>query len=123
LGRGLVVFQVALSLLLLISAGLFVRTLLNLRGVELGFNPNNLLLFNIQPELIGYKGERLTQVYEQLAERLGTVPGVRKATVSSVPLLAGLQTSRGVVRHVVLIAAPAASGSFDPSGQCNINPV
>ena len=53
------VVQVALSLLLLVGAGLFVRTLLNLQRVDPGFNTQNLLLFEVQPALIGYKDEKL----------------------------------------------------------------
>ena len=49
--------QVALSLLLLVGAGLFVRTLLNLQRVDPGFNTRNLLLFEVSPGLIGYKDE------------------------------------------------------------------
>ena len=64
LSRGLVVLQVALSLLLLVGAGLFVRTLLNLQRVDPGFNTRNLLLFDIRPGLIGYKEEKLEQLYQ-----------------------------------------------------------
>ncbi len=64
LSRGLVVLQVALSLLLLVGAGLFVRTLLNLQRVDPGFNTRNLLLFDIRPGLIGYKDEKLEQLYQ-----------------------------------------------------------
>src|SRR5262249_14190699 len=70
LSRGLVVMQVALSLLLLVGAGLFVRTLLNLQRVDVGFNTQNLLLFGMSPSLIGYKDERLVQLYGRMAERL-----------------------------------------------------
>jgi predicted lysophospholipase L1 biosynthesis ABC-type transport system permease subunit len=62
LSRGLVVVQVALSLLLLVGAGLFVRTLLNLQRVDPGFNTQNLLLFGVEPGLIGYKDEKLRQL-------------------------------------------------------------
>src|SRR5205814_2157777 len=57
LSRGLVVSQIALSLVLMVGAGLFVRTLLNLQRVDPGFNARNLLLFRIRPELLGYKDE------------------------------------------------------------------
>src|SRR5215468_10136821 len=59
LSRGLVMGQVALSLLLLIGAGLFVRTLINLQHVDPGFNTRNLLLFRVQPSLLGYTNEKL----------------------------------------------------------------
>ncbi len=55
LSKGLVVLQVSLSLLLLVGAGLFIRTLYNLQRVSLGFNQENLLVFRLQPEQSGYK--------------------------------------------------------------------
>jgi predicted permease len=88
LSKGLVVLQVALSLLLLVGAGLFIRTLYNLQQVDLGFNQEKLLLFALNPEQGGYKGERLTQFYEQLSARLDNLPGVRAATFGAVPLIA-----------------------------------
>ncbi|MGH9845431.1 MAG: ABC transporter permease [Blastocatellia bacterium] len=66
LSKGLIVAQVALSLLLLVGAGLFIRTLHNLQQVNLGFNQENLLVFKLQPAQAGYKGERLLRFYQQL---------------------------------------------------------
>jgi predicted permease len=88
LSKGLIVAQVALSLLLLVGAGLFIRTLYNLQQVNLGFNPENLLLFRLQPRQVGYKDERLVQFYQQLLTRLDKLPGVRAATFARVPLIA-----------------------------------
>jgi len=88
LSKGLVVLQVALSLLLLVGAGLFIRTLYNLQQVNLGFNQEKLLLFALDPLQGGYKDERLTQFYEQLSARLDNLPGVRAATFGAVPLIA-----------------------------------
>src|SRR6185436_2322810 len=88
LSKGLIVAQVALSLLLLIGAGLFIRTLYNLQQVNLGFNQQNLLLFRLQPQLSGYKDERLVQLYQELLGRLDHLPGVRAATFARVPLIA-----------------------------------
>jgi predicted permease len=79
LSKGLLVAQVAMSLVLLIGAGLFVRTLRNLTRLDLGFNRENLLLFNVFPAGIGYKGERLATLYQQLLERIESTPGVRSA--------------------------------------------
>ncbi|HEX6284443.1 MAG TPA: FtsX-like permease family protein, partial [Pyrinomonadaceae bacterium] len=79
---------VALSALLLLGAGLFIHTLYNLQRVELGFNPNNLLLFTLRPVQSEYKAERLLRLYRQLFERLDQVPGVRSATFGSVALIA-----------------------------------
>jgi len=88
LSQGLVVLQVALSLLLLVGAGLFIRTLYNLQRVNLGFNQENLLLFALNPLQGGYKDERLAQFYQQLSARLDNLPGVRAATFGAVPLIA-----------------------------------
>jgi predicted permease len=88
LSQGLVVLQVALSLLLLVGAGLFIRTLYNLQRVNLGFNQENLLLFALNPPQGGYKDERLTQFYQQLSARLDNLPGVRAATFGAIPLIA-----------------------------------
>src|SRR5207245_5118081 len=82
LGKTLVVTQVALSVLLLVGAGLFVRTLTNLESVNIGFDRRNLLLFGINPTEDGYKGERLADFYRELTRRLEALPGVRSATMS-----------------------------------------
>jgi predicted permease len=88
LSKGLVVLQVALSLLALMGAGLFIRTLYNLQRVNLGFNQENLLIFALNPGQGGYRDERLRQFYEQLSARLDNLPGVRAATFGAVPLIA-----------------------------------
>jgi predicted permease len=88
LSRGLIVAQVALSLLLLIGAGLCIRTLYNLQHVNVGFNQDNLLLFGVQPELDGYKDDGLIRFYQQLFARLDNLPGVRSATFAKIPLVA-----------------------------------
>src|ERR1051325_1251084 len=88
LSKGLIVVQVALSLLLLIGATLFIRTLYNLQRVNLGFNEENLLLFRLQPQQAGYVDERLIKFYQQLFARLDHLPGVRSATFGMVPLIA-----------------------------------
>ncbi|MBO0858439.1 MAG: ABC transporter permease [Chloracidobacterium sp.] len=88
LSKGLIVAQVALSLLILIGAGLFIRTLYNLQQVDLGFNQQNLLIFRLQPKQGGYKDERLLQFYQRLSERLDNLPGVRAATFANVMLIA-----------------------------------
>ncbi len=121
LSRGLVVSQVALSLLLMVGAGLFVRTLLNLKRVDPGFNTHNLLLFTVRPGLLGYKDERVTQIFEQLAEHIEAQPGVQKVTFSGVPLLARIQSTRSVYLRNALTAVPDAEGKIKPSGQCKIN--
>jgi predicted permease len=97
LSKGLIVAQVALSLLLLVGAGLFIRTLYNLQRVNLGFNQENLLLFRLQPQQGGYKDERLVQFYQQLLARLDALPGVRAATFGKVPLIADDNLVNGIL--------------------------
>ena len=117
LSRGLVVVQVALSLLLLVGAGLFVRTLLNLQRVDPGFNTQNLLLFDVQPGLIGYKDDKLREVYRQISERIETVPGVQAVTFSRVPLLSQSSSSSSVFLRAALSATPDSEGRLTPNGE------
>ncbi len=94
LGSCLVVAQVALSVVVLVGAGLLVRTLTNLRKVNPGFDTHNVLLFGINPTLAGYKVERSQTLYRALQARLTSVPGVLSASYSSDTLLSnGLWTS------------------------------
>ena len=117
LSRGLVVVQVALSLLLLVGAGLFVRTLLNLQRVDPGFNTQNLLLFEVQPALIGYKDEKLRQIYQQISERVEAVPGVQAVTFSRMPLLSYSSSSSSVFLREALSAPPDSEGRIKPTGE------
>src|SRR4030095_4646854 len=87
LAKGLVVAQVAISLVLLVAASLFAVTLRNLHAVEMGFNPNQLLLFRVQPQLNGYRPPDIAALYARLLERIAAVPGVRSATLSRHGLL------------------------------------
>jgi predicted permease len=123
LSRGLVILQVALSLVALAGAGLFVRTLVNLQSVDPGFNTRNLLLFDVRPVLIGYKDEKLERLYRQMAERLEAVPGAQKVTFSRDPLLARVGSTRSVYLRGALTAAPDAEGGIKASGRCDIHHV
>jgi predicted permease len=96
LRRALVVAQVAISLLLLIGAGLFVRSLRNLKALDPGFVRESVLLVNINPEASGYKGQRLRDYYERLLERTATLPDVRSASLASITPLAGSRWNNGV---------------------------
>jgi predicted permease len=88
-GKAIVVVQVALSMVLVTGAGLFVRTLTRLEGEGLGFRSRNLLLFNVQlPETRYPKGASI-QVLRKLEERLASVPGVEQETLTYVPLMSG----------------------------------
>ena len=89
LGRSLLIVQVAISLVLLVGAGLFLRTLANLRQVDVGFNPQNLLLFRVNPQLNGYDEKRMPGFYRDVLERVAAVPGVRAVAMSNPALLSG----------------------------------
>jgi predicted permease len=86
LGKALVVSQVALSLLLLIAAGLFVRTLINLQNLPVGFNQENVMLFTIDSSAVGFKSDdpRLVKMLEDVETKVKTVPGVSAASFSFV---------------------------------------
>jgi len=96
LSKSLVVAQVSISVLLLIGAGLLIRTLRNLQQVDTGFNTHNLLLFSVEPRLIGYKEDRLASLYQQMFDRLEAVPGVQSVTFSRHALLALGSTSKSL---------------------------
>jgi predicted permease len=87
IGNALVVAQVALAIVVLVGAGLLVRTLANLRGVDVGFDSHNILIFGIDPTLIGYKGPQADSLYRDLQGRLSETPGVTSASYSMMPLL------------------------------------
>lgn len=93
LSKSLLVAQVAISVVLLIGAGLFLRTVENLRHVDVGFNPNNLVLFRVSPQLNGYEPERVEALCRQMKERLLAVPGVRAVSLSFPALLSGAASS------------------------------
>ncbi len=85
LPKTLVTAQIMLSLILLAGAGLFLRTLHNLRNQDLGFNRRNVLLMSFNAKFAGYKPEQLNALYEKILGRMDALPGVRSATVSGAP--------------------------------------
>lgn len=93
LGSVLVVAQVAVSLILLVGAGLFARSLIKLQQEDLGFNRDNVLLASIDTRLAGYKPEELSAVYRQLYDRLSTLPNVHSATIASFSPMQGSSTN------------------------------
>jgi predicted permease len=86
-GKTIVVVQVALSMLLLVGAGLFVRTLMNLNGSHLGFRPDGILLFDLQPPRTRYAEPKDLAFYHRVEERLRAVPGVDAVTLSDITLI------------------------------------
>jgi len=100
-GKTIVTVQVALSMLLVVGAGLFVRTLIQLGRTPLGFQPHNLLLFNVEmPEKL-YPKATSTVLLHSLEERLSSVPGVQNVSLTREPLISG----------------SASNGTFIPEGQ------
>jgi predicted permease len=89
LRKGLVTAQVALSFLLLFGAGLFVRSLQNLKTTETGVDLDNLITFQLSPDLSGYDDDRTVYFYRDLLDRLRSAPGVKSAGMAAVPILSG----------------------------------
>jgi predicted permease len=87
--KGLVVAQIALSLLLLIGAGLFTRSLYNLRELDPGFATENLMTFTIDPSLVGYQKERARSLFERVQHALASLPGVKAASMATTAALTG----------------------------------
>ena len=110
LSRGLLVVQVAFSLALLVGAGLFLQTVNHLRHVDVGFDPDNLLLVRVTPRLSGYDAPRATALYRTLLERFASVPGVRGATLSQPALLSGSIHSTEMYVH-------GQPGGGEPAGK------
>ncbi len=96
LSQMLMVVQIALSLVLLVSTGLFVRTLGNLGAIDAGFNRHHLVLFRIDATSAGYTREQFAGLQIRIQERLALIPGVRTATFSSVPLLSRVRQNKRI---------------------------
>ena len=87
--RSLVIAQIALSTALLVVAGLFVRSLLNVSRVDLGVQTDNVVTFAISPELNGYESEESKALFQRAEEALLAIPGVTSVTAAMVPILSG----------------------------------
>lgn len=94
--NSLVVSQIALSVTLLIVAGLLTRSLLNVTGVDLGLSSERMLTLSLSPRLNGYAPERSAALFAQLEEQLAAIPGSLGVSSSSVQLLAGNDWGTGV---------------------------
>ena len=106
LGRSLVVVQVTVTLLLLVAAGAFVRSLQNLRTLDIGFNKQNVLMFELDARQTGYRGAQLTSLYDRLLERINGLPGVQSSALSRVTYSRGIWGDSIVIpgdreRHVI----------------------
>jgi predicted permease len=92
----LMALQVAVSVPLVAGAAIFLETVHNLGRVDLGFNPERLVSFRIDPSLSGYERERVEQIYERVLDRLRATPGISSATLVTDPLLAGTSSNTTV---------------------------
>jgi predicted permease len=81
--------QIALSMALLVSAGLFTKSLMNVSRVDLGLKVDNVIMFGVSPELNGYTPERTKHLFERLEDELAALPGVTGVTAALVPLIGG----------------------------------
>ena len=97
LRSGLILVQVALSLPLLVSAALLLRTLQNLRALDTGFGKENVLLASVNPALNGYSKERMAAFYDELLARTRALPGVRFAGLASDSPISGGWDQNGIV--------------------------
>lgn len=119
LRNGLVVAQVALSLVLLATAGLFLRSLGNASSIDIGFRPENMLTLSVDPRIHNYSRERTAQFFTQLRERVAALPGVRSVSFTDMPQLSLAHTSYdyeadGQKAHAN--AYSVASGYFETMG-------
>ncbi len=87
-GKSIVAFQIALSTLLVVGAGLFVRTLVKLNSVDVGFNADDLVLFEIIPSVRRYPGPKDVQLHQQLERRFAALPGVERVAPGAVTYIA-----------------------------------
>jgi predicted permease len=97
LSAALVVMQVGLSMVLLTGAGLFARSLAKLQNEDVGFDRTNMLLVGIDPRLAGYKPTELAGLYQQVIDRLSTVPNVQSVSMATYAPLSGSQRSSSIV--------------------------
>ena len=107
LGHALVTAQIVFSLVLLVAAGLFGRTLSKLHAIQLGFERENVLLLTIRPGSVGYKGPELFQLYERVRADLAHLPGVQNVSLSA----GALPMGGGTLAPVGIVGAEAVTGA------------
>src|ERR1051326_1707003 len=117
MGAILVVTQMAVSLLLLVGAGLFDRTIASLHDIPLGFNREHVLLFSIRPYTVGYDAPASLRLFKEVRERLRQLPGVRDVGISqaALPMRGGTSAMVEVVGAVPAATPPhAVLGTVGP---------
>jgi predicted permease len=107
LSKVLLVLQVGMSLVLIIGAGLFLRTLENLKRVDVGFDSTNLLMFNVNPSVNRYDADRSLQVFRQALERMSSLPGVKSAALTRTTLLSGSTSTTSIYKQGQTSQEPA----------------
>jgi putative ABC transport system permease protein len=103
--------QIALAMLLLASSGFFVKSLLNVSRLDLGFKIDHVVTFGLSPDRNGYSVDRTRLFFQRLEDELRAAPGVTAVTMSNVPLLAGSNRSRGVAVQGFKAGPDTDSGS------------
>lgn len=116
--KSLVAAQVAVSMLLLIGSGLFLRTLANLKSEDVGFNPDGLVMMRVDPVSAGYRGEEVGRSMQSLLERVRALPGVRLATFSENGLFSGSESGEDVsdIEGFTARSKEEAECRFDQAG-------
>ncbi|HKP88257.1 MAG TPA: ABC transporter permease [Blastocatellia bacterium] len=94
--KGLVVSQIVLTTVLLVGAGLFAESLNNLKRLDLGLRPTNLIAFSIAPELIGYTPQRTIALLDELRERVAALPGIESVSAAEIPVFADINSGSNV---------------------------
>jgi predicted permease len=112
-GKAIVAFQVALSTLLVMAAGLFIQTLFRLNSVDPGFRPDHLILFDISAPSQRYAHAKDVALHVRLEESLRSVPGVQGLSASGLPFLAGESMNGGFY----LEGVPELKGTSDEVNQ------
>lgn len=95
--KGLVVFQIVLSWVLLFGSGLFIRTLQNLENSDIGYRRDQLIIVELDPVASGYQGDKLIQLGRRLIDKLGSVPGIERASISENGLFSGTESTSGLM--------------------------
>jgi predicted permease len=106
LSTSLVVGQVAVSLVLLMGAGLLLRTIANLRDVDLGFAPERLIVLDVNPHAAGYAGDRAIALNRALLDRMKALPAVASVSMAENGVLMGRDSSTNLMRSEGFVAGP-----------------
>jgi predicted permease len=113
-GKSLVIAQVALSLFLLVGAGLFLQTLRNLKTIDAGFRPEDVVTMRVNPSVTVNQGERLAGLWQQILSRVERLPGARAASLSTLSPLGGIDSI-----HLVEVAGFTPIGRQDQEIRLN----